>query len=305
MTRVTFFGFGIANPAERYPNGLSTSMWVDELRVVEPTNDNDWAGLASTTLKLADVGDITASINHTTPNYHRLEDRFGNRMQATAWNATVQLGLEKFLPKELKETRIPVTYTHTELAETPKYQAQNDVELDAAAAAAAQDTLDKGGTAEAAAQASENVKTRSQRVRVQDQWAVTGLKLGIPSKAWYLDDTFNKLTFNFAYAQEFERSQVVQQRFDWRWRLRIDYAVTLPAKYDVSPLKFLTEVWGLKAYKDMKINFLPQTITANLGMTRARTTEQSRFLLQPSPIIREFIAEKSFGFNWRLVENGF
>ncbi|MBK7577500.1 MAG: cell surface protein SprA [Ignavibacteria bacterium] len=305
MTRVTFFGFGIANPAERYPNELSTSMWVDELRVVEPTNDNDWAGLASTTLKLADVGDITASINHTTPNYHRLEDRFGNRMQATAWNATVQLGLEKFLPKELKETRIPVTYTHTELAETPKYQAQNDVELDAAAAAAAQDTLDKGGTAEAAAQASENVKTRSQRVRVQDQWAVTGLKLGIPSKAWYLDDTFNKLTFNFAYAQEFERSQVVQQRFDWRWRLRIDYAVTLPAKYDVSPLKFLTEVWGLKAYKDMKINFLPQTITANLGMTRARTTEQSRFLLQPSPIIREFIAEKSFGFNWRLVENGF
>ncbi|MCX6140421.1 MAG: hypothetical protein NTX15_06260, partial [Candidatus Kapabacteria bacterium] len=172
-------------------------------------------------------------------------------------------------------------------------------------ATAAADTLAAGGTAAAADQVSRNVIARSQRVRAQDRWALTGLRLGIPSKAWYLDDTFNKLTINFAYAQEFERSQVVQQRFDWRWRFRIDYAVTLPAKYDVSPLKFLTEVWGLKAYKDMKINFLPQTITANLGMTRARTTEQSRYLIQPSPIIREFMAEKSFGFNWRLVENGF
>ncbi len=305
MTRVSFFGFGIANPAERYPNELSTTMWVDELRVVEPIDDNDWAGVASTTLKLADVGDFTASINHSTPNFHRLEERFGNRLQTTSWNATLQIGLEKFLPQEMRETKIPITYTHNELAETPLFQAQNDVNLEAAALATARDTLAKGGTQEAADLAAQEVRRRSQRVRVQDQWALTGLRLGIPTKAWYIDDIFNKLTFSFAYAQEFERSQVVQQRFDWRWRLRIDYAVTIPAKYHASPLKFLGDVWGLKAYKDAKINFLPQTITANFGMTRARTTEQSRFLLQPSPIVREFLAEQTFGFNWRFVENGF
>ena len=305
MTRVSFFGFGVANPAERYPNELSTTMWVDELRVVEPIDDNDWAGVASTTLKLADIGDFTASINHSTPNFHRLEERFGNRLQTTSWNATLQVGLEKFLPQEMRETKIPITYTHNELAETPLFQAQNDVNLEAAAQATARDTLANGATQEAADRAAEEVRRRSQRVRVQDQWALTGLRLGIPTKAWYIDDIFNKLTFNFAYAQEFERSQVVQQRFDWRWRFRVDYAVTLPAKYHVSPLKFLGDVWGLKAYKDTKINFLPQTITANIGMTRARTTEQSRFLLQPSPIVREFLSEQTFGFNWRIVENGF
>ncbi len=305
MTRVTFFGFGIANPAERFPNELSTKMWVDELRVVDPTNDNDWAAIASSNVKLADLGDITASINHTTPNYHRLEDRFGNRMQSTSWNATLQLGLEKLLPTSMREARIPITYTHTELAETPKYQAQNDVELDAAAAAAEREALASGASEAEAQTAANNVRSRSQRVRVQDQWALTGLRLGIPTKAWYIDDVFNKLTFNFAYAQEFERSQVVQQRFDWRWRFRVDYAVTIPSKYDASPAKFLTNVWGLKAYKDWKINFLPQTITANLAMTRARVTEQSRFLTQPSPIVREFLAEQTAGFNWRLVENGF
>lgn len=305
MTRISFFGFGIANPSERYPNELSTTMWVDELRVVEPVNDNDWAGLGNVTLKLADLGDVTASINHSTPNFHRLEERFGDRRQTTVWNTTIQLGLEKFLPKEMKESRIPFTYTHTENAETPRYQAQNDVELETAAAAAARQAINSGATTQEAERIADNVRIRSQRVRVQDQWAITGLRLGIPTKAWYIDDLFNKLTFNYSYSQEFERSQIVEQRFDWRWRLRVDYAVTLPSRYDVSPLKFLSDVYALKAYKDFKLNFLPQSINANLGMTRARTTEQSRFLLQPSPIIREFIAEKTFGFNWRLVENGF
>ena len=305
MTRVSFFGFGVANPAERYPNELSTTMWVNELRAVDPNADNDWAAISNATLKLADVGDITTAVNVSTPNFHRLEERFGNRLHTTTWTTTMQMGVEKLLPKGLSETKIPITYTHAEITETPQFQAQNDVVLETAAIAAANDTLRKGASQDVADEVAENVRRRSQRVRVQDQWALNGLRLGIPVKAWYIDDTFNKLTFNFSYSQEFERSQVVQQRFDWRWRFKVDYAVNIAPKFSVSPMKFLTDVWGLKAYKDTKINFLPQTLNASVNMTRARTTEQSRFLTQASPIAREFIADKSIGFNWRLVENGF
>ncbi len=305
LTRVAFFAFGIANPAERYPNELNTTMWVDELRIVDPVADNDWAAIGAASLKLADVAEITSNINHSTPNFHRLEERFGNRNQLTTWSVNVTATLDKFLPPEMKNTKIPITYSHTEYAEKPLYQAQNDVLLESAAEAKYQDTLDKGATVQQASSARDSVIRRSERVRVQDQWAITGLRLGIPSSYWLIDDTFNKLTFNFAYAQEFERSQVVEQKFDWRWRFRVDYAVTLPAKYDVSPLRFLDGVFGLEAYKDMKINFLPQNITANLGFTRGRITEQSRFLNFASPIIREFVSEQSVGFNWRLVENGF
>ncbi len=305
MTRISFFGFGVANPAERYPNELSSTMWVNELRAVDPIAENDWAAIGNATLKLADVGDITTAVNVSTPNFHRLEERFGNRMNSTTWTTTVQVGVEKLLPKSLRDTRIPITYTHAEISETPQFQAQNDVVLETAALAAANDTLRKGASPDVADRVAESVRQRSQRVRVQDQWALNGLRLGIPVKAWYVDDVFNKLTFNFSYAQEFERSQVVQQRFDWRWRFKVDYAVTIAPKFSVSPLRFLTDIWALKAYKDTKINFLPQSFNASINMTRARTTEQSRFLLQASPIVREFIADKSMGFNWRLVENGF
>ncbi len=305
LTRVSFFGFGVANPAERYPNELTTTMWVNELRVVEPVSDNDWAAIGSTTVNLADLGDISASINHSTPNFHRLEERFGNRSQVTSFNVTVNGALEKALPKEMKGAKIPITYSHSEYVQRPLFQAQNDVALDAAAEAARQDTLRKGASEEVANSVAQSVVQRSETLRVQDQFAITGLRLGIPTTAWYLDDTFNKLTFNFSYAQEYQRTQVVSNRFEWRWNFKVDYAVTIPGKYDVSPLKWLDGVFGLKAYKDTKINFLPQNLTANVGFERARITEQNRFLNFPSPIIREFIGVQSFGFNWRLVENGF
>ncbi len=305
LTRVTYFGFGVANPSERFPNELTTTMWVDELRLVSPVNNSDWAAIGSINLKLADLADVTAAISHTNPNFHRLEERFGGRSQITSWNFGVTAGLEKFLPKELKEVKIPISYTHSEDLENPLYQAQNDVELLRAAEASRNDTLVKGASLATADKVYNDVRTRSQKVIVRDQWGLTGVRLGIPTKLWWIDDTFNKLTFNYVYAQEFQRTQVVQNRFEWRWRFRTDYNVTIPSKYDVSPLKFLESVPGLKAYKDMKINFAPQSLTMGLNMTRARTTEQSRFLPFPSPIVREFIAEKTLAFNWRLVENGF
>lgn len=305
LTRVQFVGFGIANPMERFPNELTTTMWVDELRLVDPVSSVDWAGVASASLKLADLADITTSFNHSQPNFHRLEERFGNRREVTNWNVNVTSNLEKFLPKEMKDTKIPIVYSHTEVVENPQFQAQNDVELDRAAEAARADTLAKGAPAEIADAVARNVREASQTVIVRDQWALTGLRLGLPTKAWYVDDIFNKLTFNYSYAQEFQRTQVVQNRFDWRWQLRVDYAVTIPARYDVKPTGFLADVPLLKAYKDMKINFLPSNIALAMDMQRQRITEQSRFLDFPSPIVRSFYAQKTGSFTWKLVENGF
>lgn len=304
LTRIQFVAFGVANPADRFPNELSTTMWVNELRLVDPVDDADWAAVAQANVKLADLAEITTSFRQMTPNFHRLEERFGDRRNHGDFNVQITSGLEKLLPKEMKETRIPVVYSHSETTEDPLFQAQNDVQLETAAQAARRDTLLKGASTDVADRVYDDVRTRSQTVRVQDQFAITGLRLGIPSKLWYIDDTFNKLTFNYSYAQEFERSQVVQQRFRWQWNLRVDYAVTIPSKYDVKPAGFLADVPLLKAYKDFKINYLPSNIAMSLNMRRGRTTEQSRFLDFPSPIVREFIAEKTGSFTWKLVEGG-
>ena len=304
LTRVQFVAFGIANPAERFPNELSTTMWVNELRLVDAVDDVDWAGVGQATLKLADLAEITSSIRQQAPNFHRLEERFGDRKHRGDWNVQVTSGLEKLLPKEMRETKIPVMYSHSESVEDPQFQAQNDVELETAARAAQADTLLKGATPQVAQAVYNDVRARSQTVRVQDQFALTGVRLGIPTKLWFINDIFNRLTFNYSYAQEFERSQVVAQKFRWQWNLRVDYALTLPSKFSVKPMTFLEGVPGLKAYKDLRFNFLPSNVALSLNMRRGRTTEQSRFLDFPSPIIREFISEQTGLFTWKLTEGG-
>lgn len=305
LTRVLFVGFGVANPAERYPNELTTSLWCNELRLVEPVDDNDWAGVGGATLKLADLGDITVGFNHQQPNFHRLEERFGDRVESTNWNVTANMGLEKFLPKELKGAKIPVTYTHAEFFRNPQFQAQNDVELQLAAEAARADTLRKGASRAEADAVARDVRERSEGYRVQDQFALTGIRIPIPVNHWLIDDTFNKITWAFNYAQEFERSQVVAQKFTWSWDLKADYAVSIPALLSFSPLKFLSSVPGLSIYRDMKISLLPNSLNAGVALRRGRITEQSRFLDFPSPVVREFTSTKTMALVWKFIENGF
>lgn len=305
LTRVQFVAFGVSNPAERFPNELSTTMWVNELRLVDAVDDVDWAAVGQATLKLADLAEVTSSVRQAEPNFHRLEERFGDRKSRGDWNVQVTAGMEKLLPKEMRETKIPLMYSHAETVEDPLFQAQNDVELERAARAAQADTLRKGASPEIAQAVYDDVRIRSQTVRVQDQFALTGLRLGIPTKLWYINDIFNKLTFNYSYAQEFERSQVVQQKFRWQWNFRVDYALTLPSKFSVKPTTFLDGVPGLKAYKDLRVNFMPSNLALSLNMRRGRITEQSRFLDFPSPIIREFVSEQMGSFTWKLTEGGF
>lgn len=304
LTRIQFVGLGIANPTERFPNSLTTTMWVDELRLIGAENSKDWAGVFSTQVKVADLGNLNFNFNRTNPNFHRLEERFGNRIQTTNWSVSANASLDKFFSKEWYGTSIPITYTHSETVQDPLFVAQSDVNVEEAAAAAKRQALERGATEEQARQDSVSERTRSQTIMVQDQWAVTGLRIGLPSKQWYIRDTFNKLTFGFNYNQTFERSPVVAERFHWEWRFTGNYAVTIPPDYTVQPLSWLAGIPVLESYKDYKLSLTPGNFSSSLSLNRGRTTEQSRYLDVPSPVVRIFAAERQAQFSWKIAENG-
>lgn len=301
LTRVQFFGLGIANPAEQFPNELTTTMWVNELRLISPESRNDWAAVAAVDVKLADLGTINANISTTQPNFHRLEERFGNRNSSTNWSVSMVGNLEKFAPKEFNQMKIPITYTHSEFMDNPEFVANNDINLEKAAKAAGE-----GLPPEKAKEAESAVRTRSQTLKVQDSWALTGIKLGIPVKHWLIDDTFNKLNIGYSYSQEFERSPIYEQRFMWMWRLSLQYSVAVSPFLQFSPLTWIDDdAFIIGTYSKLRINPLPVSVASGLEMTRRRTTEQSRFLSFPSPVVRDFMANRSAQASWKLAEGGF
>jgi cell surface protein SprA len=304
LTKIKFVGVGVANPSDAFQE-LTTTMWIDELRLLDPEASNDWAGVATFSATLADLGTINATFNNYEPNFHMLEERYGNRNQSRDWGIVLTGNLEKFAPKSFNQMKIPISYSHIEKMENPKYVASNDIELAAASNAAYQKVIANGGSAAEANNAANDVKLRSSSLSVQDGWSLAGVKTGIPIKHWLIDQTINKITTNYSYSQIFERSPIYEQRFSWIWRLGLNYNVAIPELLAVKPMKWTKDWFFFGAYSDWKLNFLPSNVTLNLDIQRRRQTEQSRFMQQPSPVVRDFSANRGAAFTWKLSEGGF
>ncbi len=304
LTQVRFFGFGIENPEENFPNELTTKMWVNDLRLIDPEDSNDWGAVASSTLTLADLGSMNASARYQKPNFHAFNERFGDRNTLGNYQVNVQGNLEKLLPKSMKKAKLPITYSRAEMTATPEFVANSDVNLQAAANAAYNNAIAETGDEDIAENARNEVIQRSQVVRVQDNWALTNVQLGIPVDHWTIDETINKLTLGYNYAQEYERTPVYEQRFFWQWNARAAYTNTIPDLLVLNPLGWAEGIWLLEDYANWRINFLPSNINGNLDFRRSRRTEQSRFLDFANPVVRDFGADRGAGFTWNLSQNG-
>jgi len=304
LTRVQFIGVGISNPKERYPNELTTCMWINEIRLIGAENDNDWAALTSASLKLADLGDINASFNKKLPNFHRLEERFGDRANAGDFSFSAQGNLEKFAPKSFKGMKVPISYSHSEYLQTPEFEANSDINLNETINTARAVAITNGATETEANSIADSILKKSQSLKVMDSWSLTGVKLGIPINHWSINQTLNKATITYSYAQEYERNPIYENRFRWNWLLDLSYNNNIPEFLAFQPMGWAKDMFILDAYSDWKVNLLPSSFSLGLKTTRGRQTEQSRFLTFASPIIRNFTADRQIDFNWKLSQNG-
>lgn len=300
LTRIQFIAFGIENNA--FPGALNTTMWVDELRAVGAEDAVDWAATVQAGAKLADFGSIDFNASRYNPNFHRLEERFGNRVETTTWAGNLLFQLEKFLPNDFKGSSIPLTYNHVERIEKPRYVAESDVEVEAATE---QIKARPGIDPLVAAREADSLRSATETLVVQDGFAFRNFKIVVPGKYWAVTDVLNRLSFGYVYDQTRRRSPIVAQSLNWRWDFTGRYAVDIPAKYDIQPFKgIFADVPILNFWKDFKINFLPNSFAASTTLHRERTTEKLRAVPEPSPVIRSFNATRAAQFSWRMTEGG-
>lgn len=298
LTRVQFIAFGIVNNA--YPGSLSTTMWVDELRATSAEDASDWAATLAANAKLADLGTLNYNVKRVNPNFHQLEERFGNRVEATNWAFNSDFRMEKFLPNAFKGSSLPLVYKHSEKIEKPRYVSESDVEVDAAV----RQIGEQATNPDSARKQADSLRNATETLVVQDGFALSNIKINFPGENWMVKDLLNRLTFGYTYDQTRERSPIVEQRFTWQWVFQGRYAVDIPRKYDLQPLTFLASVPVLNFWKDFRINFLPSQLSAGTSFTRGRTTEQLRNIPEPSPVVRDFHATRNAQFNWQMTEGG-
>jgi len=306
LTQVKFISIGIENPRNKgTPFPISGQILVDELRLTDVDDEPGFAYRVDAAIKIADLATIGINLSKIDPTFHALEERFGSRSTGVNWGVSANLSLERFLPDSWVGTSIPLSYSHVEGINKPKYLPGTDVLVSEAAKRAGEVAASKGASPQAAQAMNDSVLVASQTLRVSESWAIPSARIGLPTDKWYIRDTFNKLSLGFNYNTVSERNPISSFSQSWAWSGKLSYALTFNPDNYVSPFKSLFGSFPiLKDYKDLKIFFTPTTFSWGVGAQRSQSRERVRTQEGEKPIVRNFLSDRSVAFAWKFTEGG-
>ncbi len=305
LTNVQYISIGIENSDSLYHHKIdSATVWVNELRLADVDDSKGRAYSVSTTLKLADIGNIAFTYSDVDPNFHQLEAQFGSRMTNRNWNLSSNFALDRFLPATWVGTSLPFSYSHSEGSTSPKYLPSSDIDVTAAAARQRELVLAQGGSVQEANAAQAELILETQTLTTSSTYAMPTFKIVLPSEKWLIRDFFNKLTYGFSYTNSATRTPTVQYQSSWSWSAHLGYAyITSPDNFFL-PFASFENIFLLGGLKDLRLYYPLQNINMSLDMSRAQTHQQMRGQSEESPPNRSLSANRSLSFSWKLTENG-
>lgn len=313
LTSVKFLSVGIQNLDTAFNQGpLSGEVWVNELRVIGADDSPGWAYSFNTSIKLADFMNVNFTMSERNPYFHRLQDRFGSRVESTNWSVSTDVNLLKIIPVNLPESNLRLSYSHTEQLGKPLYIPGSDIKVEEAIR---QLEIQNNNDTTGQYRNPEELRSETQTLSISDSWSASNIKLKIPSSWWLIRDTWNALTFGFNYNKNFSRSPTVLSNRSWVWNANINYGVNLSPDYYFEPIDIpvLGVLFALLTdYSKTKVYFTPQNVTATVTARRNWNSSTSRpqtvggQLTDPNEIVsRDFQTTRGFNFNWKFTEGGF
>jgi cell surface protein SprA len=309
LTSVRFLNIGIINLDNGFnPGPLSGEVWVNELRVIGADDTPGWAYSFNTSLKFADIMTVNFNMNKKNPNFHKLSERFGSRVESQNWAFSTNVNVLKILPINMPQSNLQINYSHSESLGKPLYIPGTDIRVDEAVEQIENTPPDTSGNGNT--QTASDFISSTQTLTVSNTLSASAIKFFIPTSLWYVRDTFNALTFAFNYNNSFSRSPTVLERKNWVWNASANYSVSFSTDLFIQPAKFPIVGWFfalLKDYRDAKINFAPKNLSASVSTRRNRNSNTTRPTgnIETEPLVsRDFTAARGFNFSWILTEGG-
>ncbi len=311
LTKLNFFIFGILNPKQNPDIGnqtVSGDLWVNELRVLNADDTKGWAYSGSASFKLADLMNLNFNMSQTDPYFHKLNQRFGNRVDTRRWNASVDFDVLKLIPFNLSGSNLRVSYSHTESVSRPLYLPGTDINVDEAVKQLVDKRVNEGVPRSEAEQEANELKTSAQTLNVSDTWAVPSVRLKIPSKSWYVKDIINNLSFGFNFNKTYSRNPSTVFSSSWVWNASAKYQLNFSRENYFYPanIPVIGELIKIfKDYRNVKVYYTPSNFSSGFAASRKRAASLSRSESATENIQRDFTAKRNFKFNWKLTEGGF
>jgi hypothetical protein len=300
---------------------ITGSIWFNEMRVLKTNDESGYAFTLSAGLKIADFAQLNFSYNKTDPNFHNLEGRFGNLVLANSWEISGQVNahkilnalLSKYVSVKFKDFfTIPISFSHLEVLDKPKYLPSTDVDLETAANSKYNQILAQTGDANIAQYYADQIRISAQTLRIVNRFSINGMKFTFPGENFFVKQLLNKIEFNFVRNSYTERTPTLESKYAWDWNGNIGLTSDI-GLMDILNLKIGKFLPLGDEFKEAKMYFffpfmpLAPLYTSSISlkgtMNRRRGDEKLRNQLNPNPTSRQFDAARGFNLNWKFIEN--
>ena len=289
---------GVRNAEGGDPTPLGVELWFNELRVAGYDEVGGGSGFLAANVALADVASLNARLSFVDDGFGDLGGTLGARAFASqrAFTLTSTFAAHKLLPERFGWS-VPVSFSATENASTPRFDPDNgDVRLDDLVAAA-EETPAEGEGGVARTLTADEIVARAQTVSSSRNLRVQATKTG--SRSPWLKYTVDGLTASYTLSSQEGRNPSNARSADDSWTGNVSYRLTVPRPLPVRPFWFAPVLGGLQ------LNVLPQNVSVStdvarrISATRPRVREQ--FLLTDSDSVQAF---RAFARRSQLFDHG-
>lgn len=304
------------------PNSTITgSVWFNEIRVLKVNDDNGYAYNVNTSVKIADLANISLNVSKVDPNFHSVDTRVGSRNTGQSWDFSASVNVHKIINNALANLisdewkdflTLPISVRHSENLTNPKYYPGTDIDIEKAAEEKYKQVLAKTNDENLAVLARDNLKKEAQTLVVRNDFAVTGMAFKFPGNNYFVKKIVNAFSINFNATFGNQRDITYESKYDFAYTGSLNFNTDfgLSDKYNLKLGKLLNlgeQFKNAKLY--FFLPFLPlapmytSNFTATTDFNRTRNESKQRNYNFDDPTGRMFRANRGFGFNWKFIED--
>lgn len=315
LGRITSIVIGIRNMADSTSTDFGDilaeiTVWLNELRVSGYDATNGWAAVANADIKLADIGNIRASIRSQTDGFGSLASSLGEREQNNIdnWSVTTDLRADKLIPDRFNWS-IPVSFQYQSNTSTPRFSpTRGDIRLE--------ELIDQINNREDLNPDEKTVAEDRAIVAAQMHSTTRSFSARISksrSSSGFMRNTIDGMALNYSGASTDARTPALEVNNSWRWNTSLSYRFTSRAR-TIKPLWLLQKIPLLGPLGRLQFNYLPQSLQTSGSLARNFATSRDRPVLNAAdtsivPLIVRFPKREKHTFthkrNFGLQYNPF
>ncbi len=277
----------------------SGEVWVNELRLRDANNEGGWAASGAMNIQLSDLGSVNMTGRYITDGFGGLEQTVMQRSTETekSYSITANVELGKLFP-EKAQVSAPLYYSYTKETIAPKYNPlDTDMDLD--------DALESAGSS----RERDSIESIAVTKHITRNFSISNARVNIKNKKHPLP--IDPANFSFSYSHQHRNTSgettIYENEDQWRGSLSYNYSPVYktwePFKNSKSKSKWM------QFPKALGLNYLPQSISFNMDMTRNYYELQERDLENtedpnlPITFSEQFLWNRDFSLRWDLTKN--